>query len=482
MRNVIYLCIFLNLTIFLNAQIETELLFDFQLSNDEEIVDIKLFDFNNNGNEEIFILTSNGSEIYLYIFDQNGSLNSSYLIYQTYYWGDSSIHLFSFNNSNYISILTKDFININIVVYNSMFGLILNQTYSYFSYSWPEELSLTSEIINQQLYLIAGFMLYSSTEQPGAPDVEEWWGASMIFQFDGYSLNYLNWTFPFYGYLKYSNLALSYNRNSQGSPAWGYERLLNIIISPESVLIDTLYNWDYPYPSPQFNGPTVQFIGSDDITNINYGTIYMKENTMTCLASITHEVSWFSDYSHFGSSWDITTSANATFIEDDKYLIYFDEDKCEVRDRTNGDIVHFETCNIAPYRLLRNQDGEILVVTQNDNFYQIYKITSINFQVSISNYVISDPQDKIINYPNPFNPSTTIEFSIQNDSNVELGIYNIKGQKIKTIASDAYSKGDHSIIWNGDDENNKPVASGIYYYKLNVNGKTEVVNKCLLLK
>ena len=97
----------------------------------------------------------------------------------------------------------------------------------------------------------------------------------MIFQFDGYSLNYLNWTFPFYGYLKYSNLALSYNRNSQGSPAWGYERLLNIIISPESVLIDTLYNWDYPYPSPQFNGPTVQFIGSDDITNINYGRIYM---------------------------------------------------------------------------------------------------------------------------------------------------------------------------------------------------------------
>jgi len=86
------------------------------------------------------------------------------------------------------------------------------------------------------------------------------------------------------------------------------------------------------------------------------------------------------------------------------------------------------------------------------------------------------------NYPNPFNPTTTIEYSIQNDSKVNLTIYNIKGQKIKTLAQNEFTKGNHSIIWNGDDESGNSVSSGIYYYKLNIDGKTEAMRKCLLLK
>ena len=89
---------------------------------------------------------------------------------------------------------------------------------------------------------------------------------------------------------------------------------------------------------------------------------------------------------------------------------------------------------------------------------------------------------KLSNFPNPFNPSTTIKFSIQNDSKIELSIYNIKGQRIITLINNEFATGSHSIIWNGDDESGKSVSSGIYYYKLNVNGKTEAVKKCLLLK
>ncbi|MEA2097089.1 MAG: T9SS type A sorting domain-containing protein [Candidatus Cloacimonadota bacterium] len=86
------------------------------------------------------------------------------------------------------------------------------------------------------------------------------------------------------------------------------------------------------------------------------------------------------------------------------------------------------------------------------------------------------------NYPNPFNPTTTISFSIYNDSNIDLSIFNIKGQKIKTLANNDFTKGNHSVIWNGDDESGKKASSGIYLYKLNINGKTETVKKCLLLK
>lgn len=113
----------------------------------------------------------------------------------------------------------------------------------------------------------------------------------------------------------------------------------------------------------------------------------------------------------------------------------------------------------------------------------IHLIKTDNNLVSVEHEnLISQNLYNLYCYPNPFNPATTIEFSIQNDSMIELSIFNIKGQKIKTLLKNKFTKGSHSIIWNGDDENNKPIASGIYYSKLNVNGEIEAVKKCLLLK
>jgi len=106
---------------------------------------------------------------------------------------------------------------------------------------------------------------------------------------------------------------------------------------------------------------------------------------------------------------------------------------------------------------------------------------SVNF-VNSDNELLSCNTQLYHNYPNPFNPSTTIVFSIQNDSKISLSIFNIKGQKIKSLAQNDFAKGSHSIIWNGYDDFGNPVSSGIYYYKLKVNGKVEAVKKCLLLK
>jgi len=97
-------------------------------------------------------------------------------------------------------------------------------------------------------------------------------------------------------------------------------------------------------------------------------------------------------------------------------------------------------------------------------------------------YELANTMSDILNYPNPFNPTTSINFSIQNDSKINLSIYNIKGQMIKSLLNDQITSGEHSIVWNGDDDYNKPVSSGIYFYKLNVNDKTEAMKKCLLLK
>ena len=86
-----------------------------------------------------------------------------------------------------------------------------------------------------------------------------------------------------------------------------------------------------------------------------------------------------------------------------------------------------------------------------------------------------------LNHPNPFNPTTTISFSLPKEEDIELTIYNIKGQKVKTLYSGISEEGKHSVIWNGIDSNGKTVSSGIYFYKLKTESK-ELTRKMLLLK
>ena len=85
------------------------------------------------------------------------------------------------------------------------------------------------------------------------------------------------------------------------------------------------------------------------------------------------------------------------------------------------------------------------------------------------------------NYPNPFNPETHIDFSLKRSSDVELSVYNIKGQKVKTLVKGQLEADNYSITWKGTDSKDKPVASGMYFYKLNTSEKTEI-KKMLLLK
>jgi hypothetical protein len=67
------------------------------------------------------------------------------------------------------------------------------------------------------------------------------------------------------------------------------------------------------------------------------------------------------------------------------------------------------------------------------------------------------------NYPNPFNPETRMSFSLPYEMHVNLEIYNILGQKVVTLANDFYSAGEHSLIWDGTDEDGRQLAAGIYF-------------------
>lgn len=85
------------------------------------------------------------------------------------------------------------------------------------------------------------------------------------------------------------------------------------------------------------------------------------------------------------------------------------------------------------------------------------------------------------NYPNPFNPKTKIKYSLKVNSGVDICIYNIKGQKVKTLLSEYQFAGNHEVIWDGQDSNKNAVPSGVYFYKIQTEKQTET-RKMLLLK
>lgn len=85
------------------------------------------------------------------------------------------------------------------------------------------------------------------------------------------------------------------------------------------------------------------------------------------------------------------------------------------------------------------------------------------------------------NFPNPFNPSTTIQYSLPDQERVKLNVYNVLGQLVKTLVDSFQSAGFHSVIWDGSNNNGQKVSSGIYFYKID-SGKFINIKKMILIK
>jgi hypothetical protein len=85
------------------------------------------------------------------------------------------------------------------------------------------------------------------------------------------------------------------------------------------------------------------------------------------------------------------------------------------------------------------------------------------------------------NYPNPFNPATTIRFDLYEAGNVRLAVYNVRGQLVRTLVSGAQPAGHNDVTWDGLDDRGRTVASGVYVYRLET-GDYVSSRKMVLLK
>ncbi len=149
----------------------------------------------------------------------------------------------------------------------------------------------------------------------------------------------------------------------------------------------------------------------------------------------------------------------------------------------NGNMLNSLACSINNL-----QNGTYYVSVQTiDNSY-VGSAFSDEISFEITNGIVSNDSDIVPmitrlnkNYPNPFNPETTISFDINKSQHVKLEIYNVRGQKVKTLCNDNLQAGNHKYIWNGRDQNNNKVASGVYFAKMTSKSLTKT-QKMILMK
>ena len=122
--------------------------------------------------------------------------------------------------------------------------------------------------------------------------------------------------------------------------------------------------------------------------------------------------------------------------------------------------------------------GAITSLTLNENEGAVLVPTSdVNDEKNPIPLSFELPQ----NYPNPFNPTTQINYQIPEDEYVSLEIYNVLGQKVKTLVNQNQTAGKHTIIWEGKDNQNQELPSGIYFYRLKTKQNVET-RKMVFLK
>ena len=86
------------------------------------------------------------------------------------------------------------------------------------------------------------------------------------------------------------------------------------------------------------------------------------------------------------------------------------------------------------------------------------------------------------NYPNPFNPATTIQYALPQAADVELTVYNVVGQAVRTLVAEHQSAGRYVVEWDATNDSGHSLSSGMYFYRLQAGGEFREVKKMLLLK
>ena len=258
------------------------------------------------------------------------------------------------------------------------------------------------------------------------------------------------------------------------------DRITVINTEPKNILDLTVNNQSFkviPIPHPDDSNNEIQNIGFvfciENFTVFHPGdgysnslTDYENVNTAGDSIDIAFIPRWFFNNEYGDGGKEIIQYLKPRIIipmhiNTDRYSYYK-----ELVKNIDGmpHVIFMERC--MEKIILKKYDNLISIITDVD------KYESNNFP----NFIHIEQ-----NYPNPFNPSTTISYNISKSGNVQLKVYDTRGREIKTLVDSFQNAGEYSIIWNGKNNLNIPVGSGIYFYSLLLN-TMNVQKKMILLR
>jgi len=269
-----------------------------------------------------------------------------------------------------------------------------------------------------------------------------------------------------------------YNYPLDINDVYGYFKMEDHLYIPGGIntinIIGNL-NGDYPVIEATFiinglnaffprNNNFLQTINIDNSINI-----YLLDNPLE--PEIMFSYNWENNSMNIGINEDLMISGS----NDIKFY--------DISDGFNEDepIYSFNNTFHSDLKTFFEKDSETFFLLQGSTALSLYKY---EFDGNLASGDILKPIFTLTNYPNPFNPTTTINFSLNTKEvfNAKIEIFNIKGQRVRYFNIENLEFTNTSVVWDGTDNQNKTVSSGIYLYNLNVNGKLKATNKCLLLK
>jgi hypothetical protein len=261
----------------------------------------------------------------------------------------------------------------------------------------------------------------------------------------------------------------------------------NVDWSQESYTVTaglTSFKWEYMKDYMVSSGSDCAWI--DDI---NFPTT----GTNDAAPSISVSASTFDFGSHIGGDFEpieftITNDGDATMIGNVTGTSLFQVKK------DSDDSYHNSVSYVISAGLSMNfslnfiplaegaYNADLIIESDDpDNLITTIPITAVVLPTSNNNNTVAFVTALKGNYPNPFNPETTVHFTLKSDTKVSIEIYNLLGQKVKTLVNNNVKAGAHSVKWNGKDDNGSPVGSGIYFYRMNA-GSYRSTSKMILMK
>ncbi len=180
-----------------------------------------------------------------------------------------------------------------------------------------------------------------------------------------------------------------------------------------------------------------------------------------------------------GTLYTFTSNDNGnTWVQDEGYRLRYDS------------FTEFEVYSLNDPKLVRLPDGRYriyvaaMIKEADDSMrYSILSATSAANPTAIASGSGPVPEGFVLypNQPNPFNPGTTIGYSLPAAVDVELTIYDIQGRRIRRLVQGKQAAGKHRVYWDGTDDGGHPIASGMYVYQLKADG-IRLTRKMILLK